>query len=99
MMGTIVNRVNPGPLMGEHRQQPFVDGGEISFRKQPPGYAGLIRENEDLDSEFVRLSYGPGGIGDELKLFRTGEEIQLSVQSAIAVKEKSNLIDLHALIA
>jgi len=34
-----------------------------------------------------------------LKFSRTGNEIQLGVQSAVAVEEKSNLVNLHALIA
>ncbi len=99
MMGAEVDRIDPGAFVRKHGKQSTMNGRQIGFSKQSAGNTGLVRNNKDLDSEFVRLSYGPGGIWDELKLFRTGEEIQLGVQSAITVKEKSNLINLHALIA
>jgi hypothetical protein len=76
-----------------------VDGHKIRLSKDSSGDSGLVCNDKNPDPEFVRLSDCPGGIGDEVKFFRTGEEIQLGIQSAVAVEEKSNLVNLHALIA
>jgi hypothetical protein len=76
-----------------------VDGCKIRLSEEPACDSGLVCNNKNPDSEFACLSNCPGGIGDELKFFRTGEEIQLGIQSAVAVEEKSNLVNLHALIA
>ena len=99
VMRAIVNAVDVRAFLSQQRHESMVDRFKVRFGKQPAGDSRLIRDDKDLGSEFVRLSNCPGGIWDELKLFRTGDEIQLGVQSAITVEEKSNLINLHALIA
>lgn len=76
-----------------------MKGREIRLSKNHGGNSGVVRHFNDCSSEFVRLSHDTGDVRDELKLFRTGKEIHLDVQSMSAVEEKSNLVYPHALIA
>ena len=99
MMRAVVDPVNVRAFVRKQCDKFAMNGGKVRFGEQSACDTRLVRNDKDLGSDFVRLSNCPGGIWDELKLFRTGEEIQLGVQSAITVEEKSNLINLHALIA
>lgn len=96
MVGTEVDVVDACTFTGEERQQALMHRGQICLCEKAAGNAGLVRDDEDFDSEFVRFADRPGSTRNQFQLLRSGKKIHLGVQGAITVKEDSDLFDLHA---
>lgn len=92
MMRTIIDPINAGAVVIQQVDQPAVDSGQRLLGQQSAGYTGLVRNDEDLDSELICLPDGPGGIGEEFEFFGTAKKIDLGIQRSVTIKENSDLV-------
>jgi hypothetical protein len=85
-VGAVVDGIDAGALCCEQTQEPFMDGAEDFFVKEPAGDAGLVGDNDDRDGVFVQEP-------DRLRHFR--EQLNLLWIAQIRVISDNRVIPIE----
>lgn len=87
VVGTVVEFVDPGAVLGEFAVHPGVQADDIVFAVVAAGNAALVGDDEHAVASIVEVLYRFDGPWHPLAVFRPVEVPFVAVEHAVAVEE------------
>ncbi len=91
MVRTLKERVDARPGSSKQLRQVVVDRVHLAGAVEPPGDAGLVRDDDDDKARAVEAPYGFRRTGYQFDIGRAVEIVDLDVDRAVTVEENSRL--------